>query len=74
MGDGLGDTEGAGERLLRLTNRKQPQAKDCPISSQVEGKKVPILAFADPMPNTMPVIQARVPLQGVGEILQSISG
>lgn len=43
MGDGLGDTEGAGERLLRLTNRKQPQAKDCPISSQVEGKKFPFL-------------------------------
>lgn len=50
MGDGPGNREGAGKRILTFTSKKWPQAKDCLISFQVEGKRVAILAFADSNP------------------------
>jgi len=56
MGDGPGNVEGAGERTLKFANRKQPQAKDCLISFQVEGELLPYLPLQTQIPNAMPVI------------------
>lgn len=72
-----GRRTGRGGRGKTLKVNKQEVAPSKGLSNLFPSrgeKKLPILAFADPVPNIMLVIQARVPLQGVGEILQSISG
>lgn len=66
MGDGPGNIEGAGERILKFTSRKQPQAKDCLISLQVEEKKLPYLPLQTQIPNAIAVIQEGGSCTGCG--------